>query len=98
MATMTGERERDTSGQFTEETTDGDILTTMRESEFPAVTAQWVVAPQAERKTVIRRPRYLSGMGLLQDVLCITGIKHNYGDVHGGMKRCRNCGNVEKTE
>ncbi len=35
-------RVRDTSGQFAEETTDDDILTAMRESEFPAVTARWV--------------------------------------------------------
>ncbi len=39
-ATMTDERERDTRGQFAEETTDDDILTAMRESEFPAVTAR----------------------------------------------------------
>ena len=37
-------------------------------------------------------------MGLLQDALCITGLRHDYGDAHGGMKRCRNCGNVEETE
>jgi hypothetical protein len=37
-------------------------------------------------------------MGFLQDMLCITGIRHDYGDVHGGMKRCRNCGTVEETE
>ncbi|WP_435158367.1 hypothetical protein [Haladaptatus sp. DFWS20] len=39
---MTDERERDTSGQFAEETTDDDILRVIRESEYPAVTAQWV--------------------------------------------------------
>jgi hypothetical protein len=39
-ATMTDERERDTRGQFAEETTDDDILTEMRKSEFPAVTAR----------------------------------------------------------
>lgn len=42
MVTMTDERERNTSGQFAEETADDDILTAMRESEFPAVTARWV--------------------------------------------------------
>ncbi|WP_227377834.1 MarR family transcriptional regulator [Haladaptatus halobius] len=39
---MPDERERDTRGQYAEETTDEDILTTIRESEFPAVTARWV--------------------------------------------------------
>jgi predicted ArsR family transcriptional regulator len=39
---MTDERERDTRGRFAAETTDDYILTTMRESEFPAVAARWV--------------------------------------------------------
>ncbi len=30
------------SGQYTEETADDHILTAIRDSEFPAVTARWV--------------------------------------------------------
>ncbi len=53
---MTDERERDTSGQFAEETTDDDILTVMRESEFPAVTARWVADTlEIERPSAHRR-------------------------------------------
>jgi predicted HTH transcriptional regulator len=55
-ATMTDNRERDTQGQFTEETTDDDILTVMRESEFPAVTARWVADTlDIKRPTAHRR-------------------------------------------
>ncbi len=55
-ATMTDERERDTRGQFAEETTDDDILTAMRESEFPAVTARWVADTlDIERPSAHRR-------------------------------------------
>ncbi|GAA5051637.1 hypothetical protein GCM10025751_26940 [Haladaptatus pallidirubidus] len=46
---------RDTRGQFAEETTDDDILTAMRESEFPAVTARWV----ADTIGMKRRPVHL---------------------------------------
>ncbi|MFB9808590.1 hypothetical protein ACFFQF_27130 [Haladaptatus pallidirubidus] len=53
---MTDERERDTRGQFTEETADDDILTAMRESEFPAVTARWVADTlKIERPSAHRR-------------------------------------------
>ncbi len=92
------QKERETRYRHVEETTDDDILLATGESAFPAVTTQWLTGPRAERETVIRSPRYLPRMGLLQDVLCISGIRHDYGDAHGGMKRCRNCGNVEETE
>ncbi|WP_390185330.1 hypothetical protein [Haladaptatus pallidirubidus] len=56
MVTMTDDRERDTSGQFAEETTDDDILMAMRESEFPAVTARWVAdVLEIERPSAHRR-------------------------------------------
>jgi predicted HTH transcriptional regulator len=55
-ATMTDDRERDTRGQFAEETTDDDILTAVRESEFPAVTARWVADTlEIERPSAHRR-------------------------------------------
>jgi hypothetical protein len=56
MATMTDEREHDIRGQFAKETTDDDILTAMRESEFPAVTARWVAETLGiERPSAHRR-------------------------------------------
>jgi predicted HTH transcriptional regulator len=55
-ATMTDNRERDTRGQFAEETTDDDILAAIRESEFPAVTARWVADTlKIERPSAHRR-------------------------------------------
>jgi predicted HTH transcriptional regulator len=63
-ATMTDERERNTSGQFAEETTDDDILTAMRESEFPAVTARWVAdSLKIERPSAHRRLEELHESG-----------------------------------
>ncbi len=55
------------------------------------------VARSRRRETVIRWSRYLSGMGVLQDRQCITGIRHDYDEVYGGMKRCRNCWTVVET-
>ncbi|WP_227777186.1 hypothetical protein [Haladaptatus pallidirubidus] len=61
---MTNERERDTRGQFAEETTDDDILTAMRESEFPAVTARWVAdTVEIERPSAHRRLEELQENG-----------------------------------
>ncbi len=58
-ATMTVERERDS---FTEETTDDDILTVIRTSEFLAVTAQWVAGTVGiDRRPVHQRLEKLQG-------------------------------------
>jgi predicted HTH transcriptional regulator len=67
IATMTDERERDTSGQFAEETTDDDILVAMRESEFPAVTARWVADTlKIERPSAHRRLEELHEDGRIE--------------------------------
>ncbi|WP_227356001.1 hypothetical protein [Haladaptatus salinisoli] len=54
--TMTDDGVRDACGQFAEETTDDEILTAMREVEFPAVTARWGADTLAmERPSAHRR-------------------------------------------
>lgn len=37
-------------------------------------------------------------MGLLQDTLCLTGVRHDWSGTHGGMRRCANCGTVEDVD
>lgn len=64
---MTDERERDTSGQFAEETTDDDILRVIGESEFPAVAARWVAdTVEMERRPVHQRLEELHEQGELE--------------------------------
>lgn len=49
------ERQRDSHGQFKEETTNEEILASIRESEFPAVTARWVADTVGIERTSAHR-------------------------------------------
>jgi predicted HTH transcriptional regulator len=61
------ESDRDEQGRFAEQTNDDDILRVIRESEFPAVTAQWVADTVAmERRPVHQRLEELHEQGKLE--------------------------------
>jgi hypothetical protein len=62
-----GKRVQSDEGQFTEQTSDDDILRVIQESEFPAVTVRWVADTVAmERRPVHQRLEGLHERGELE--------------------------------
>ncbi|MFB9808577.1 HTH domain-containing protein [Haladaptatus pallidirubidus] len=67
MTDEAGDRERDNKGQFTEAATDDEILATMRDAEFPAVTARWIADTlEVDRTTIHRRLETLQESGTVK--------------------------------